>query len=118
MERISIIMYEGVKLIFLNAKDIKDENELCMNIEKLADTAIINNIKLFLMDVTGTHTTPRVRDTANKALEKSKNQLGQIYSSLIGLSAVQRIIANTISRDQHFAANIDDAKKWLLSKVK
>lgn len=111
-------MHEGVKLIFLDAKDIKDENELCMNIEKLADTAIKNNINLFLMDVTGTHTTPRVKEAANKAIEKSKNQLGQIHSSLIGLSALQRIIANSLNRDQYFAASIDDAKKWLLSKVK
>jgi hypothetical protein len=118
MERVSIITHESIKLVFLNAKDLKDENELCRNIDRLADTAIKNRIKFFLIDVTGTHTTPKVQDTAKKAIERSKSQLGQVYSSLVGLSALQRIIANAINREQYFASSIDDAKKWLLSKAK
>jgi hypothetical protein len=116
MELVSIITHENKKIVFLNAKDIKDENELCINISKMADIAIKNNINRLLFDVTGTFLTPKIKETAAKGAELDKKALGQVYSALVGLSPMQRIIANVISRGQYFATNIEDAKKWLVSK--
>jgi hypothetical protein len=116
MELVSIITYNGKRIVFMNAKDVKDEIELCANISKMADVAIKNNINLFLFEVTGTRTTPKVKDTIEKAAELNKKMLGKVHSALVGLSSIQRIIANVISRDQYFANDIEDAKKWLVSK--
>jgi hypothetical protein len=116
MELVSIITHMGKRIVFLNAKDVKDENELCANISKMADVAIKNKINLLLFDVTGTYTTPKVKETAAKSAELNKKMLGQVHSALVGLGVMQRIIANVISREQYFASNIEDAKKWLVSK--
>ena len=117
MERTSIITHQGCRIVFFDGKNLK-EDEICEGIEKFTDISVENKINLSILDVTGTHTTPKVRETASNAVKRASSQLGKLYSALIGLSAVQRIIANAINRDQYFASNIEDAKNWLVSKAK
>jgi hypothetical protein len=63
-----------------------------------------------MLDITGTYSTPKVKETASNARQKANKQLGKVYSALIGISTIQRIIANAINKEQYFASNIDDAK--------
>jgi hypothetical protein len=115
MENISIIAHLGKRIAFFDAKNLK-ENEICEGIEKLTDIAITNKINLLMLDISGTHTTPKVRETASNANKRANAELGKIYNALIGLSQLQRIIASAINREQYFASNIEDAKNWLISK--
>jgi hypothetical protein len=115
MEQISIITHNNCKILFLNAKNL-NEDQICDLMYKFNDLAIQNKINHLLMDLTGTHTTPKVRDIAAECSKKATTQLGKIYPALVGLSTIQRVIANVINRDQYFASDIEDAKKWLASK--
>jgi hypothetical protein len=116
MERINIITHKNCKIVVLDGKNLS-EDELCNLIYQFNDVAVQNRINYFMLDVTGTHTTPKVRNIATECNKKATEQLGKIYTSLVGLSTLQRIIANAISRGQYFAANIEDAKNWLASKA-
>jgi hypothetical protein len=117
METISIITHQSNRIVFFDGKNLK-EDEICKGIEKLTESAIQNKINLIMLDISGTHTTPKVRETAALANKRANATLGKTYNALIGLSQLQRIIANAINREQYFASNIEDAKNWLISKNK
>jgi hypothetical protein len=116
MERISIITHKDLRIVVLDGKNLQ-EDELCKSIEEHCDIAIKNKIIYWITDVTNTHSTPKVRDTAEKSMKKAFDQLGTFYSVIIGLSSIQRLIAKAVNRNQHFTANMEDAKEWLTTKA-
>jgi hypothetical protein len=115
MERINIITHKGVRILALDGKNLK-EDELCESIEKHSETAIANKINLMLLDVTNTRSTTKVKDVSFKSRKKMDDALGQCYSAIIGLSSLQRLVANTVNRDQYFATDMEDGKNWLVKK--
>jgi hypothetical protein len=116
MERLSLITYKNCQIVFFNGQGATEE-EICSWIDKLTEFAIKNKTNRILLDVTGTFLTPKVKEAATNSAKKAEAHFGKMFSSIVGLSTVQRLIANAIFRGQYFAANIEDAKNWLASKA-
>jgi hypothetical protein len=115
MDRIKIINEQNCRMVYFDGKNL-EEKEIMENTEKFTTLGIQNNINLFLLDVVGTRTTPKVRESSANSVKRTTAHFGKAYYALVGLSAVQRIIANVLTKDQFFAENVEDAKKWLVSR--
>jgi hypothetical protein len=115
MERIKILTHNKSNIAFLDAKNLS-EDENCEWIDKLNNFAITNKIRLLLLDVTGTHITVKVKEAASASAKKTNAILGKTYIALIGLTPMQRMLANVINQGQYFASDMEDGKRWLASR--
>lgn len=114
-ENLTIITHQGKKILLANLAD-KKEQEILDAIEDSYEIMTKNKINLMILDVRNTNTTKAIREKSVEVFKRVEEQIGKVYSSLIGLRLAQQILANTINNDQCFSSSIDEAKDWLAKK--
>jgi hypothetical protein len=67
-----------------------------------------------ISDITNSHIAADVK-TRFDALVKSTDGISRAKAT-VGVQGIQKIIANAIKKDMHFAASVDDAKEWLVNQ--
>jgi len=115
-DRIKIIERSGFKILSVNMSDLSIPEVLSMYPEVNA-IAIPQKIRLIMLDITNTRSTSEIKDKSKEAINELEAAVGTVYSALIGIRGIQKIIANAISRNQHFAENTDEAIDWLIQQV-
>ena len=117
MERLKIIVHNGSQIAYLNANALVDIDEFCLLIEQLTKLAIQQKTNLILINITDSFMAPMVREKTKEEVKKAKQHFGQVHAAIVGLSGVQRLIANLLNKEEYFAKDFDDAKNWLVQKV-
>jgi len=116
-ERLRIIKHEDIDTLFIDISSLS-VNDILEIHKKILDIAVSKKIGFFIIDISNTFTTPVVIDSS-KELDKVINEKnGKSYTALLGISGLQKLIANVISRDMYFARDIEDAKRWLFVQLK
>ncbi len=114
-ERVKWIEYEGKKILMVDCRDLKEDDYL--NAINKYDEMMYERGKdkiLSIMDCTNTVTSDKIRDRGKELEEKNKNL--PLFVSVVGMSGIQRIIANAIKRNMFFAGTIEEAKEWLINQ--
>ncbi len=57
------------------------------------------------------------KERANTMMQAAKAKGITLHIAAIGVSGIQRIIANAVVKDMHFAKSSDDAKEWLVQQA-
>ncbi|MBN1780228.1 hypothetical protein JW948_03820 [bacterium] len=114
--RLKIRTENGVKIMFVDLSNLAPD-EIVNIFPALNEKAIENRIRLYIFDITNTHTTQEIKHASRASIDTIESKLGKIASALIGLTGIQKIIANAISKDQYFAKDEADAVKWVLEQA-
>jgi hypothetical protein len=78
--------------------------------------ALLTRINLVAMDITNTYTDKRIKEGSIESSNKIRAALGDQHIALVGIQGIQKIIANAINHNQHFAATREEAYEWLFKK--
>jgi hypothetical protein len=71
---------------------------------------------LALIDITDSRMSTETRKRGEETRRKIAEAGVSITTSLVGFSGMQRIIIQAISRNVNYAADIESAKDWLVSR--
>ena len=115
-ERIKIIEKSGHKILSVDMSNLTIPEVLSMYPEVNA-IAIPQKIRLIMLDVTNTRSSSEIKDKSKEAISELEATVGTVYSALVGIRGIQKIIANAISRNQHFAESTQEAIEWLIDQV-
>jgi hypothetical protein len=114
-ERVQIIEYKNKKIILVDLSNLSIEEIL--NIFPIyTEMALSTRINLVAMDITNTYTDKRIKEESIESSNKVRAALGEQHIALVGIRGIQKIIANAINRNQHFAATREEAYEWLFKK--
>lgn len=83
-----------------------DESQILGTHPALLEIGIREKIRLTLLDITNTHTTQAIKKSSEHINEKIAASVGRPFICLLGVSGIQKIIANAISRDIHLAGSM------------
>ncbi|MBN1697548.1 MAG: hypothetical protein JW881_08555 [Spirochaetales bacterium] len=112
-DKLSIITYNGQKIIFLDLTNLKEEHILATHPD-LVEFSVKNNIRLLLIDTTNTITTPKVKESSANTTNRIEEKIGKTLIAIIGLRGIQKLIANAIVKGIYFAKDKDDGCEWLV----
>ena len=118
MDRVQWLDHKGKQILFINEKDLNEEEIL-----KAMDDAIevlssfSGKTLLIVTDVSGTHVTQRIH-------QKSKQTVGipiqkgiKVISAIIGIQGMKKMLTAEISKEIHVAETLEEACDWLVAQV-
>ena len=112
------ITHKNKKILFLNANGLR-EAEYMVAQEELKQELLKARISaLVLVDATGTEMTTKTTNKAKEVAAATKAE-GIIDgpSVVVGLSGLQRAVAQLFGRGIHFSGSIEEAKEWLVKEA-
>lgn len=119
------IEHKGNRILFIKFTGLKDEK---VYVQAIADVEreILRQPKgqlvPLILDVTDTRVTKAVTDRGKQMMETAKAKgIPDSPTALVGLSGAQKAIVlalQVIRSDIHTAANLEDAKEWVVSRLK
>ena len=117
-EHMTWLEYKNKKILYANFTNVKDATEFIKRIDEM-ETEILKYKKrpgviYTISDITNSHVTTDVKSRF-EALVKSTEGISKAKAT-VGVQGIQKIIANAIKKDMHFAASVDDAKEWLVNQ--
>ena len=115
VDRLKVVTEKGKDVLYVDLSGLPSQNiiEIFPELNKIAFT---KKIRLFIFNITNTHTTVEVKNASKASIQEIESKLGKIASALFGLTGIQKIIANAISKDQYFAKDYADAMRWVLEQ--
>jgi hypothetical protein len=116
-ERLEVIERGGYKILSVNMSG-QSIPEIIEMFPQMNAVAIPNKIRLFVLNIEKTHSNSDLKEASKQSISELEASVGKVYSALIGIRGIQKIIANAINRDQYFANDADDAIDWLLKRIK
>lgn len=111
------VTHKGKRILFINAARKSEAECLAafdeMEVELLKDMSGV----LVLIDVTGLKLTNKVIDRA-KAVTARTKEVGyhDKASAVVGLSGLQKSVAQLFARGTHWASSMEEAKEWLVKE--
>ncbi len=113
------IEHKGKKILFSNYSGLEGEEYLRAIDEtkqELLKQAVGSRV-LTLTDTSNSHASTATKDKA-KGLQAATKEKGiTTRAAIVGVSGWQRVIAQLIRADIHFAPSIEDAKDWLVKQA-
>jgi hypothetical protein len=109
--------HKGKKILFLNAKGLR-EAEYMVAQEELKQ-ALLKERKsaLVLVDATGTEMTTKTTNKAKEVATATKAEgIPDGPSVVVGLTGLQRAVAQLFGRGIHFSNTVEEAKEWLVKE--
>jgi hypothetical protein len=115
-ERIRVIEHKGHSILLLDFSGLNPD-EIIGHFEELNRTAVLQKIRLLLLDVRNTYSNDKIKSASRESIRFIEERLGTVQIALVGLRRIQMIVANAINRDQYFAKDISDAMDWLAKRA-
>lgn len=112
------ITHKNKKILFLNANGLR-EAEYMVAQEELKQELLKARISaLVLVDATGTEMTTKTTNKAKEVAAATKAE-GIIDgpSVVVGLTGLQKAVAQLFGRGIHFSSSIEEAKDWLVKEA-
>ncbi|WP_005035178.1 hypothetical protein [Holophaga foetida] len=115
-DRVQVIQHKGVKIVVSDCRGYKPE-QYCAQMKDVQRALIGGNIGLLFQDLTDTVANEEAKNAA-KACEEavSKARGKKTFSAMIGVTGIQKIIANAVEKGQYFASSREDALDWLVAR--
>ena len=117
-ERVKWIQHKGKSILFCDFAGLNEAQYLDgvaeMEAELLKQPAGTN--VLMLIDVAGSRMSAVTRDRGKETVAVVEKAGITTNTVLSGITGLQKIIAQAISRDVHFENDIESAKEWLVSQ--
>ena len=109
--------YKNKKILFLNANGLR-EAEYMVAQEELKQELLKARISaLVLVDATGTEMTTKTTNKAKEVAAATKAEgIVDGPSVVVGLSGLQRAVAQLFGRGIHFSSTVEEAKEWLVKE--
>jgi hypothetical protein len=108
------INHKGKRILFLNAAGLREAEYVVAQEELKQELLKERNGALVLVDATKTEMTTRSTDKAKEvAAAGSAAGIPDRPSAIVGLTGLQKAVAQLFGRGVHFANSIDEAKDWL-----
>jgi hypothetical protein len=115
---VQFITYKGKRMLHTNAAGLEEE-ELLVALEEMKEALLKEGAKtLALTDVTGVKMSSTFVDKAkevNAAIEKTPGW-GR-PSAVVGLTGLQKAVAQLFGRGVFYAKTIEEAKEWLVKEA-
>ena len=101
------------KILFLNAKGLREAEYMVAQEELLKE----RKGALVLVDATGTEMTTKTTNKAKEVAASTKAEgIPDGPSVVVGLTGLQKAVAQLFGRGIHFASTIEEAKEWLVKE--
>jgi hypothetical protein len=109
--------HKGKRLLFLNAKGLR-EAEYIVAMEEMRQALLKERDgTLVLVDATGTEMTTQTTNRAKEIAAATKAKgIPDRPSVVVGLTGLQRAVAQLFGRGIHFSGTIEEAKEWLVKE--
>jgi hypothetical protein len=115
---VQFIVYKGKRILHTNAAGL-EEGEFLLALEEMKQALLKEGVEtLALTDVTGLNMSKAFVNKAkevNAAVEKTPGW-GR-PSALVGLTGLQKAVAQLFGRGVHYANTIEEAKEWLVKEA-
>ncbi|MDF1561599.1 MAG: hypothetical protein P1V51_01075 [Deltaproteobacteria bacterium] len=110
-ERVSTLVHEGKSILFIDLSGLRGEAMMPVLEEAKRRMQALGDEPLrVLTDVRDAYFTKETKDFSRSLVRSDRNG----RSALVGITGVQRIIASAIFRDNYYAKDLEDAKRWLV----
>jgi hypothetical protein len=111
------ITYEGKRILFVNVADL-NEAEYIAGLEEMKQELLRDRTApLVLIDLTKTAWTPATVDKAKEVAGAIKKAgIGYGPNSIVGLTKLQKSVADLSVRLVFYADSIEEAKDWLVKQ--
>ena len=115
-DRFQILTHKGHKILFGDFTGLKPA-EIVAQITASTQPMIDQKINFLCNDVANTTSDDSIKKAAAESLAKVTAANGKVFSSIVGIRGIQKIIASAIVRDTYFASNREEAFDWLVSQA-
>ena len=114
-DRVRWIEHKGLRILYEEYSNLP-EDDLVKTIQEAESAAIASGDKdVFIITMMADiRMTDKVREVGQEFVDNTKANGITIHVAILGLSKIQRMLANVIKRDMYFAKNEEDAKEWLV----
>jgi len=111
------ITHKGKRILFVNAAGLS-EAECLIAFEEMTQAILKEGTGvLVLVDVSHLKMTTAVIDKAKEATAATKAAgIKDKPNAVVGLTGIQKAVAQLFARENHFADTVDEAKEWLVKE--
>jgi hypothetical protein len=112
------ITHKNKKILFLNANGLR-EAEYMVAQEELKQELLKARISaLVLVDATGTEMTTKTTNKAKEVAAATKAEgIVDGPSVVVGLTGLQKAVAQLFGRGIHFSNTLEEAREWLVKEA-
>ena len=109
--------YKGKRMLFLNAKGLREAEYMAAMEEMKQELLKERDGTLVLVDATKTEMTTLTTNKAKEVAAATKAKgIPDRPSVVVGLTGLQRAVAQLFGRGIHFSSTIEEAKEWLVKE--
>jgi len=109
--------HKGKKILFLNAKGLREAEYMAAMEEMKQDLLKEQDGALVLVDATKTEMTTLTTNKGKEVAAATKAKgIPDRPSVVVGLTGLQRAVAQLFGRGVHFSGTIEEAKDWLVKE--
>jgi hypothetical protein len=111
------ITHKNKKILFLNAKGLREAEYMVAQEELKQELLKERKAALVLVDATGTEMTTKTTNKAKEVAAANKAEgIPDGPSVVVGLTGLQKAVAQLFGRGVHFSSTIEEAKDWLVKE--
>lgn len=109
--------YKGKRMLFLNAKGLREAEYMAAMEEMKQELLKERDGTLVLVDATKTEMTTLTTNKAKEVAAATKAKgIPDRPSVVVGLTGLQRAVAQLFGRGIHFSSTVEEAKEWLVKE--
>ena len=109
--------HKGKRILFLNAKGLREAEYMLAMEEMRQELLRERDGVLVLVDATGTEMTTKTTNKAKEVAAATKAKgIPDKPSVVVGLTGLQRAVAQLFGRGIHFSSTIEEAREWLVKE--
>jgi hypothetical protein len=109
--------HKGKRILFLNAKGLSEAEYIVAMEEMRLELLKERDGTLVLVDATKTEMTTQTTNKAKEVAASTKAKgIPDRPSVVVGLTGLQRAVAQLFGRGIHFSSTIEEAKDWLVKE--
>lgn len=110
--------YKGKRILFLNAKGLREAEYMIAQEELRHELLKERRGALVLVDATGTEMTTKTTNKAKEVAAATKAEgIPDGPSVVVGLTGLQKAVAQLFGRGVHFSSTIEEGKDWLVKEA-
>jgi hypothetical protein len=108
------VEHKGVRILFLNGKGLSEEENFLAQDEMKEELLRDRSSPPVLVDLSNTNMTAKTSAKSKELAAATKGAgLPDGPTAIVGLTGLQKAVAQLFSRQSRFFNNTDEAKEWL-----
>jgi len=109
--------HKGKRMLYLNAKGLREAEYMAAMEEMKQELLKERDGTLVLVDATKTEMTTLTTNKAKEVAAATKAKgIPDRPSVVVGLTGLQRAVAQLFGRGIHFSSTVEEAKEWLVKE--